>query len=90
MATQAQVQELRQLGRDQYEVDGGVLEECYDDQALADMIDADGSVQEAWAFHLGVVDAKRESQACYDLEPTGMDCDYDPNFVEFPRGEFPS
>jgi hypothetical protein len=67
-ATLKQVAALRKVGVDNYEVDGGVMTESMDDEALAALLVQEGSVAKAWAFHMATVDAQREAQAVHEVE----------------------
>ena len=66
MATPEQIKELEQIARDRYEQDGGIMFECCGPDDLAEMIDAEGGVDEAWAMHMRITEARREAGGYYE------------------------
>lgn len=61
-----EVEKLKQMAIDRYAVDGGVMHECFDAEDYAEAIAKDGTAEAAWAWHIRIVEAQRETQACYD------------------------
>ena len=48
----AQVQKLKKIAAERYELDGGEMYECTDDAEYADLIDAHGTAAKAWKWHM--------------------------------------
>jgi hypothetical protein len=66
MATPEQIKELAALSLARYEEDGGVMYECYGPQDRAELIDAEGGVEAAWASHIRINEARREAYGYYE------------------------
>lgn len=66
MATPEQIKELAELAITKYEEDGGVMHECFSTEELAELIDAEGSVAAAWAWHIRINEARREAYGYYE------------------------
>ena len=66
IATPEQIKELERIAIDRYEQDGGIMAECYGHAELAEMIDAEGGIDAAWAMHMRITEARREAGGYYE------------------------
>lgn len=62
-----EIEKLKQMAIDKYAEDYGVMNECFDDADYAEAIAKDGTAEAAWAWHIRIVEAQREAQACYEV-----------------------
>lgn len=62
----SEVAKLKQMAIDKYADDHGVMCECFSHDDYVEAINKDGTAEVAWVWHLRIVGAQRETQACYD------------------------
>lgn len=64
-----EIEKLKKMAIDLYNVDDGEMSECFDAEDYAEAIARHGTAEAAWAWHLRIVGAQKETQACYDIDP---------------------
>jgi hypothetical protein len=63
-----EVEKLKQMAIDRYNEDGGVMYECSEDKDYESEIKQHGTAEAAWAWNLRIVEAQKETQACYEVK----------------------
>ncbi len=56
-----QIQKLKQMARDKYNEDKGVMHECTDEQGYESWIDTYGTAKKAWNVHMQVLVIQEEN-----------------------------
>ena len=73
LARAKQIDALKALAEENYEQDGGVMSETYDAADYGRDITEHATAAKAWAFHMRIVEAQRESQAAYEVDDVTVD-----------------
>jgi hypothetical protein len=63
---QTEIQNLKTLASEQYEIDGGEMLETFDAADYADLISEHKTAAAAWAWHLRITEARREAGGYYE------------------------
>jgi hypothetical protein len=63
---QNEIDNLKTLATEQYEIDGGEMLETFDEADYADLIAEFKTATAAWAWHLGITEARREAGGYYE------------------------
>lgn len=61
-----EIENLKALAVDQYEIDGGEMLETFDLADYAELIEAHKTAVAAWAWHLRITEARREAGGFYE------------------------
>ena len=61
-----QIEALKTMAIKNYETDGGVMAETFGATDYADLIEYCGTADAAWAMHLRITEARRESGGFYE------------------------
>jgi hypothetical protein len=61
-----EIQNLKTLAADQYEIDGGEMLETFDLADYVGEIAKHGTAAAAWAWHLRITEARREAGGFYE------------------------
>lgn len=64
-----EVEKLRQMAIDNYETDHGFMCECSDQADYEAAIAEHGTAAKAWSLHMRCIEAQKETQAYYDIDP---------------------
>jgi hypothetical protein len=63
---QNEIDTLKSLATEQYEIDGGEMLETFDATDYAEMIAEHKTAVAAWAWHLRITEARREAGGYYE------------------------
>jgi len=63
---QTEIDKLKTMAIEQYEIDGGEMLETFDAPDYADLIAEFKTATAAWAWHLGITEARREVGGFYE------------------------
>lgn len=63
---QTETEKLKTLAIEQYEIDGGEMCETFDAADYAELIAEFKTAAAAWAWHLGITEARREAGGYYE------------------------
>jgi len=63
---QTEIDKLKTMAVDHYEIDGGEMLETFDAADYADLIAEFKTATAAWAWHLRITDARREAGGFYE------------------------
>ena len=63
---QNEIENLKSLATEQYDVDGGEMLETFDASDYADLIAEFKTAAAAWAWHLRITEARREAGGYYE------------------------
>lgn len=63
---QTEIQNLKTLASEQYDVDGGEMLETFDAGDYAELIAEHKTAVAAWAWHLRLTEARREAGGFYE------------------------
>jgi hypothetical protein len=63
---QNEIDKLKTMAIDHYEIDGGEMRETFDAADYAELIAEFKTAAAAWAWHLRITDARREAGGFYE------------------------
>jgi len=63
---QTEIDKLKTLATEQYEIDGGEMLETFDASDYAELIAERKTAEAAWAWHLRITEARREAGGYYE------------------------
>jgi hypothetical protein len=63
---QNEIDILKSLANEQYEIDGGEMLETFDTSDYAELIAEHKTAAAAWAWHLRITEARREAGGYYE------------------------
>jgi hypothetical protein len=63
---QTEIDKLKTMATDQYEIDGGEMLETFDAADYVSEIAEHGTAAAAWAWHLRITEARREAGGFYE------------------------
>jgi hypothetical protein len=63
---QTEIDKLKTMAVDHYEIDGGEMLETFDASDYAELIAEFKTATDAWAWHLGITEARREAGGYYE------------------------
>lgn len=62
-----QIQKLKQMAKDRYNEDGGVMYECTDNAGYESWIDTYGTARKAWNVHMQVLVIQEENTGYFEF-----------------------
>ncbi len=63
---QTEINKLKTLAVEQYEIDGGEMLETFSDGNYSELIAERGTAEAAWEWHLRITEARREAGGFYE------------------------